>query len=68
MTLLTCALTLPCSLADNQLQVNGCKAIAAVLDKTQITSLKCTSPCASHLAQRLSLTFAVDFVPRIHAC
>ena len=39
-----CALTLPCSLADNQLQAKGCKAVVAVLDKTQITSLKCASP------------------------
>ena len=34
------------SLEDNRLGVEGCKAVAAVLDKTQITSLKCAShPC-----------------------
>ena len=38
-----CALTLPCSLADNRLKSEGCKAVAAVLDKTQIKSLKCAS-------------------------
>ena len=52
MTLLTCALPLLCSLEKNRLGAEGCKVVAAVLDKTQITSLK----CASHLAQRL--TFA----------
>ena len=44
MPLLTFALLLSCSLANNLLQAEGCKAIAAVLDKTQITSLKCASP------------------------
>ena len=39
------------SLAGNVFGPEGCKTIAAVLDKTQITSLK----CASHLAQRLTL-------------
>ena len=43
MTLLSCVLPLLCSLADNRLCSEGCKAIAAVLDKTQITSLKCTT-------------------------
>ena len=38
------------SLAYNELRVEGCKAIMAVLDKTRITSLK----CASHPIQRLS--------------
>ena len=46
------ALSLLCSLAGNGLRAKACKVVAAVLDKTQITSLK----CASHLAQRL--TFA----------
>ena len=41
MTLLTFGLSLLCSLANNELQAEGCKAVAAVLDKTQITSLKC---------------------------
>ena len=31
------------SLEGNYLQAEGCKAIVAVLDKTQITSLKCAS-------------------------
>ena len=44
MTLLTFALSLPCSLTNNLLGPEGCKAVAAVLDKTQITSLKCASP------------------------
>ena len=44
MTLLTCAFPLLCSLADNALNAAACKAVAAVLDKTQITSLKCASP------------------------
>ena len=44
MTLLTCALSLLCSLADNSLFPEGCKVVAAVLDKTRITSLKCASP------------------------
>ena len=52
-----CALTLSCSLANNELGPEGCKAVSAVLGKTQITSLK----CASLLAQRL--TICVDFVP-----
>ena len=46
MTLLAshlCSLTLPCSLADNFLKPEGCKPVAVVLDKTQITSLKCDS-------------------------
>ena len=43
------------SLARNMLGPEGCKAVAAVLDKTQITSLK----CASHLAQRLDLCVVV---------
>ena len=37
-------LPLLCSLAGNYLGVAGCKAVAAVLDKTQITSLKCAKP------------------------
>ena len=41
---LTFALSLLCSLADNELYRDGCMAVAAVLDKTQITSLKCASP------------------------
>ena len=44
MTLLTFGLSLLCSLADNFLEAEGCQAVAAVLDKTQITSLKCASP------------------------
>ena len=44
MTLLTCALPLLCSLEYNYLNAEACKAVAAVLDKTQITSLKCASP------------------------
>ena len=43
MTLLTFGpfgLSLLYSLADNNLRVEGCEAVAAVLDKTQITSLK----------------------------
>ena len=44
MTLLTFGLSLLCSLESNQLGPEGCKAVAAVLDKTQITSLKCASP------------------------
>ena len=36
--------TLLCSLADNRLKPEGCKVVAAVLDKTQITSLKCATP------------------------
>ena len=43
MTLLTFGLSLLCSLAHNELRAEGCKAVAAVLDKTQITSLKCAS-------------------------
>ena len=50
-----CALSLPCSLADNSLEPEACKAVAAVLDKTQITSLK----CASHLAQRLTFAWTL---------
>ena len=50
-----CALTLPCSLAGNNLKPEGCKAVVAVLDKTQITSLK----CASHLAQRLNFAWTL---------
>ena len=52
-----CALTLPCSLANNGLGLGpeGYKAVAAVLDKTQITSLK----CASHLAQRLTFAWTL---------
>ena len=41
MTLLTFGLSLLCSLAGIELGAEGCKAVAAVLDKTQITSLKC---------------------------
>ena len=41
MTLLTFGLSLSCSLEDNRIDVEGCKAVAAVLDKTNITSLKC---------------------------
>ena len=55
MTLLTFGLSLLCSLADNSLRAEGCKAVAAVLDKTQITSLK----CASHLAQRLTFAWTL---------
>ena len=44
MTLLTFGLSLLCSLAQNKLRAKGCKAVAAVLTKTQITSLKCASP------------------------
>ena len=44
MTLLTFALSLLCSLAHNELDVEGCKAVAAMLDKTQITTLKCATP------------------------
>ena len=40
-----CARPLLYSLESNQLGAEGCKMVAAVLDKTQITSLK----CASHL-------------------
>ena len=47
MTLLTFGLSLLCSLANNCLMPKGCKAVAAVLDKTQITSLKCASPTPS---------------------
>ena len=36
-------LSLLCSLAGNSVGVEGCKAVAAVLDKTQITSLKCAA-------------------------
>ena len=43
MTLLTFALSLLCSLAGNNLASGGCQVVAAVLDKTQITSLKCAS-------------------------
>ena len=39
-----CALPLLCSLAGNYLGPAGCKVVAAMLDKTQITSLKCASP------------------------
>ena len=55
LTLLTCALPLMRSLAGNQLGPEGCEAVAAVLDKTQITSLK----CASHLAQRLTFAWTL---------
>ena len=44
MTLLTIGLSLLCSLADNNLYPEGCKVVAAVLGKTQITSLKFASP------------------------
>ena len=44
MTLLTFGLSLLCSLAGSYLRAEGCKVVAAVLDKTQITSLKCASP------------------------
>ena len=44
MTLLTFGLSLLCSLEYCSIGVEGCKAVAAVLDKTQITSLKCASP------------------------
>ena len=47
-TLLTFGLSLLCSLERNGLGATGCKAVAAVLDKTQITSLK----CAAQPAQR----------------
>ena len=55
MTLLTFGLTLLCSLANSYLHAEGCKAVAAVLDKTQITSLE----CASHLAQRLTFAWTL---------
>ena len=45
------------SLAGNRLGPEGCKVVAAVLDKSQITSLK----CASHPAQ--CLIFAWTFAP-----
>ena len=38
-----CAVTLPCSISNNVIQAEGCKAVVAVLDKTQITSLKCAT-------------------------
>ena len=44
MTLLTFASSLLCSLADNYLEPKGCEAVAAVLHKTQIKSLKCATP------------------------
>ena len=44
MTLLTCVLPLLYSIARNGLGPEGCKVVSAVLDKTQITSLKCASP------------------------
>ena len=44
MTLLTCALSLLFSLGRNNLNAEACKVVAAVLDKTQITSLKCATP------------------------
>ena len=56
MTLLTCALSLLCSLADNRLFSEGCMAVAAVLDKTQITSLKYASPTPP---QRLNLAWTL---------
>ena len=40
---LTFALSLLCSLACCYIGDKGCKVVAAVLDKTQITSLKCAS-------------------------
>ena len=43
------------SLAGNSLGPDGCKVVTAVLDKTQITSLK----CASHLAQRLTFAWTL---------
>ena len=55
MTLLTCALPLLSSLAGNNLRVEGCKVVAAVLDKTQITSLK----CASHRSQCLNFAWTL---------
>ena len=55
MTLLTFGLSLLCSLERCDIGVDGCKAVAAVLDKTQITSLK----CASHLAQRLTFAWTL---------
>ena len=45
--------SLLCSLRGNDLLPEGCKVIAAVLAKTQITSLK----CASHPAQRLNFAW-----------
>ena len=59
MTLLTFGLSLLCSLAYNELRAEGCKAVVAVLDKTQITSLK----CASHLAQRLTFAWTLCLEP-----
>ena len=44
-----------CSLAHNYLEAEACNAVAAVLDKTQITSLK----YASYLAQRLTFAWTL---------
>ena len=55
MTLLTFGISLLCSLADNDLLGEGCEAVVAVLDKTQITSLK----CASHLAWCLNFAWTL---------
>ena len=44
MTLLTFGISLLCSLKENVLGPEACKEIAAVLDKTQITFLKCATP------------------------
>ena len=56
MTLLTFGLSLLCSLAINELYAKGCEAVAAVLDKTQITSLMCAK---SHPSQRLNLAWTL---------
>ena len=56
MTLLTCVRSLPCSLAGNRLGPEGCKVVAAVLDKTQITSLKCAP---AHPSQHLNLAWTL---------
>ena len=56
MTPLTFGILLLCSLANNMLRAEGCMAVAAVLNKTQITSLKCASPTPS---QRLNLAWAL---------
>ena len=53
--LLTFGLSLLSSLARNNLYPEGCTAVAAVLDKTKITSLK----CASHPTQCLNLAWTL---------
>ena len=53
---LTFALSLLCSLACCYIGDKGCKVVAAVLDKTQITSLK----CASHPTQCLNCAWTLS--------